>query len=78
MQWKRVLNAILRLFGNTNIQTNIFMQEVELNSSFDNALVADFSNDDEKLQRFFHMTAVKLALEGTLQKSPTDDRNEPS
>ena len=78
LEWTRVSNIILRLFANTDIRVNIFLQKAKWNSNLDNALPAEeYSNDEEKRKKVFYMaTAGKLALEGMLQTPPKIDRND--
>ena len=69
LEWAPVFNIILRLFANTDIRVNIFLQKVDVNSNLDNTLLAEeYPNDEKTRMDIFHMAnARKLAFEGMLK-----------
>ena len=69
LEWARVFNIILCLFGNTDIRVNIFLQKVHVHSNLDNTLLAEeYANDEKTRKDIFHMAkARKLAFEGILK-----------
>ena len=69
LEWARVFNIFLCLFGNTDIWVNIFLQKVHVNSNLDKTLLAEeYPNDKKTRMDIFHMTkARKLPFEGMLK-----------